>query len=722
MKKQWLIRPAAMLLSAAVLFGAAPATVFAANGPLETYTDNNGNTQYPAYIVFSDYEQNTSSVQILKNNYQVYAEGKSDSAVLNGAAYDKKTNTLTVNSLVNKTLCLETNAMGDDFTLNIVGNCELAQIIIHGDDHGGSLNITGSGTLTVNASKIYDTAIQLYAEDTEAVLTFSDKTNLNLYGKVNAAAISRTKCSDLYTAVRFGNGQSNETVSSERFSYDEPDQVSAVLIDDNFKKVTGYPVASSSDPDGIYAASLTWYTDENGVKTSEDLYDITKYLYSKKLDAYIQDSDFEVLSDLTAEEVQEKGYIIDTQNRFSSSDIVIESVSLYTDKNGKKYAVSGNNTVYDFNEETAEIYGRSYYVLKPNTSVQLSDLTPAVRTIVSDLYNYSINETDFTYEARVPTKISKMTLSTENYTYSAAAKKPKVTVTDINGDVVDASDYTVTYSNNIKAGTATATVTAKGDYTGTLSKNYTIAKKDISKFTVTLSTTAYQYTGTARKPAVTVKNGTTTLKSGTDYTVSYSNNIKAGTATVKMTGKGNYSGTITKTYTISPRKISSCKISGLKASYIYTGKNLSPSFTVTYGTNKLVKNTDYTVSYKNNKAIGTATVTIKGKGNYNGTVSKTFKILPKTVSLKSVVSEKSRLFKAAWAKDSSVSGYEVLYSVNKNFTGSKQKNISRGTTTSTFVTNLPSGKTYYVKVRAYKTVNGTKIYGSYSSVKSIKIK
>ena len=51
MKKQWLIRPAAMLLSVAVLFGAAPATVFAANGPLETYTDNNGNTQYPAYIL-----------------------------------------------------------------------------------------------------------------------------------------------------------------------------------------------------------------------------------------------------------------------------------------------------------------------------------------------------------------------------------------------------------------------------------------------------------------------------------------------------------------------------------------------------------------------------------------------------------------------------------------------------------------------------------------------
>ena len=154
MKKQRFIRSAAVLLSAAVIFGTAPTTVFAANGPLETYTDSSGNTQYPAYIVFSDYEQNTNGVQILKTNYNVYADGKSNSAALKGASYDKKSNTLTVNNLNNKTLCLETNAMGNDFTLNIVGKCELAQIIIHGDDHGGSLNIVGSGTLTVNASKV----------------------------------------------------------------------------------------------------------------------------------------------------------------------------------------------------------------------------------------------------------------------------------------------------------------------------------------------------------------------------------------------------------------------------------------------------------------------------------------------------------------------------------------------------------------------------------------
>lgn len=722
MKKQRFIRSAAVLLSAAVIFGTAPTTVFAANGPLETYTDSSGNTQYPAYIVFSDYEQNTNGVQILKTNYNVYADGKSNSAALKGASYDKKSNTLTVNNLNNKTLCLETNAMGNDFTLNIVGKCELAQIIIHGDDHGGSLNIVGSGTLTVNASKVYDTAVLLYTEDTNSVLEFSDKTNLNLYGKVNTAAVIRTRCSDLYTAIKLGNGQSNECVISQRFSYDYPEEVSAVLIDNDFKKVSGYKTTSTSDPDGIYAAALVWYTDEKGEKTGEDLYDIKKYIYSEKLGAYIQDESFEVLSDLTAEEVKNKGYTIDKDNEFTSADIIIESVYIYTDKNGKKYAVSGNNTVYDFNEDTAEIYGRNYYVLKSNTSTTLSELTPTIHTLLSDLYDYSINETDFIYKAKEQTKITNLTLGTQNYTYSAEAKKPKVTVYDSDGYVVDASNYSVTYSNNIQAGTATITVTAKGDYKGTLTKNYNIAKRDISPFSVTLSATSYQYTGAARKPSITVKNGTRTLKSGTDYTVSYSNNIKAGTATAKITGKGNYTGTITKTYTIRPRNISANTVSGLKTSYIYTGKSITPSPTMTYGTTKLVKNTDYTISYKNNKEIGTATITIKGKGNYSGTVTKTFKIFPKTVSLKSVVSQKSRIFKATWKKDSAVSGYEVLYSINKNFTSSKTKNVSRGTAVSALVTNLPSGKTYYVKVRAYKTVSGKKIYGSYSSVKPIKIK
>ena len=99
------------------------------------------------------------------------------------------------------------------------------------------------------------------------------------------------------------------------------------------------------------------------------------------------------------------------------------------------------------------------------------------------------------------------------------------------------------------------TITGKGDYTGSVTKTFTITAKSISGSTITLGTTSYIYDGTEKKPPVTVKDGSKTLTSGTDYTVSYSNNKNAGTATVTVTGKGNYKDTATKTFTISKKSI-----------------------------------------------------------------------------------------------------------------------------------------------------------------------
>ena len=327
---------------------------------------------------------------------------------------------------------------------------------------------------------------------------------------------------------------------------------------------------------------------------------------------------------------------------------------------------------------------------------------------------YIINPRDIsTFEA---------SLSETAYTYNGSAKKPAATVKIGQKTLKSGTDFTVTYKNNTKAGTATATITGKGNYTGTITKTFKISAKKVSSLTASLKTTSYTYTGNDLKPAVTVKDGSKTLVSGTDYTVTYKNSKNVGKATVTITGKGNYTGTITKTYTIAARKISTTKLSGVSASYKYTGKALTPAVTVKYGTKKLVKGTDYTVSYKSNKAIGTATVTIKGKGNYTGTTTKTFKIVPKTVTIKSVTSPKTKQLKATWKTDSTVTGYQIAYSTNKNFKSVKTATVTKKSTSSKTISSLTKGKTYYVKVRAYKTVNGKKVYGAYSSVKSVKIK
>lgn len=154
---------------------------------------------------------------------------------------------------------------------------------------------------------------------------------------------------------------------------------------------------------------------------------------------------------------------------------------------------------------------------------------------------------------------------------------------------------------------------------------------EITSSGITLSPTSYTYDGSAKQPAVTVKVGTKTLTRNTDYTVAYSNNMNAGTATVTVTAMGNYTGGGTKTFTISPKTITSAMIS-VSGSYTYTGKAITPSFTVKNGTTTLIGNTDYTSSLSNNVNAGSATLTIKGKGNYSGTATKTFSISRKALT------------------------------------------------------------------------------------------
>lgn len=145
------------------------------------------------------------------------------------------------------------------------------------------------------------------------------------------------------------------------------------------------------------------------------------------------------------------------------------------------------------------------------------------------------------------------------YTYDGNEKRPNVTKVQVGGKDVPASAYTVSYANNKAAGTATVRVSAKtsGDYTNQATKTFTInpmSVADDSNVTISLTQTSYTVDGTAKEPAVTVKakigGNWKTLAKGTDYTVKYSDNVKAGTAKVTVTGKGNFTGTVTKTFTI----------------------------------------------------------------------------------------------------------------------------------------------------------------------------
>ena len=246
-----------------------------------------------------------------------------------------------------------------------------------------------------------------------------------------------------------------------------------------------------------------------------------------------------------------------------------------------------------------------------------------------------------------------------------------------------------------------------------------LSRISISKASVTLSTSTYAYDGKAETPSVTVKVGGKTLKKDTDYTVSYSNNTKVGTAKVTITGKGNYTGSVSKTYSIK-NNFKKATISGI-SNKSYTGKNITQSITVKYNGKTLKNGTDYTVSYSSNKNIGTATVKIAGKGSYTGTITKTFKINPAKQEIQKLTA-KSKAFFVDWAQKGSATGYEIQYATNSKFTSAKKVTITNNKTDKTTISKLSGNKKYYVRVRSYTTVKGTKYYGAWSTSKSVTTK
>ena len=246
-----------------------------------------------------------------------------------------------------------------------------------------------------------------------------------------------------------------------------------------------------------------------------------------------------------------------------------------------------------------------------------------------------------------------------------------------------------------------------------------LSRISISKASVTLSTSTYAYDGKAKKPGVTVKLNGKTLKNGTDYTVSYSNNTKVGTAKVTITGKGNYTGSVSKTFKIK-NNFKKATVSGISTK-AFTGKNITQSITVKYNGKTLKNGTDYTFSYSNNKKVGKATVKITGKGKYCGVITKTFKINPAKQEIQKLTA-KSKAFFVDWAQKGSATGYEIQYATNSKFTRAKKVTITNNKTDKTTVSKLSGKKKYYVRVRSYTTVNGTKYYGAWSASKSVTTK
>lgn len=163
-------------------------------------------------------------------------------------------------------------------------------------------------------------------------------------------------------------------------------------------------------------------------------------------------------------------------------------------------------------------------------------------------------------------------------------------------------------------------------------------------------------------------------------------------------------------------KSNKAKIENIKDK-VYNGKVQTPNIKLTYNGTLLKKNIDYKLEYKNNKNTGKATITIKGIGNYSGTITKTFRIIPsKAVISKVTKTKKSITIK--WNKISTSTGYQVAF----RKMGPNKYKYYTVTATSKKFTKLKSKKYHQMKVRAYKVIDGKKYYGAWSIVKKVRTK
>jgi gliding motility-associated-like protein len=274
--------------------------------------------------------------------------------------------------------------------------------------------------------------------------------------------------------------------------------------------------------------------------------------------------------------------------------------------------------------------------------------------------------------------LSDLILGSKEEIFSGSGLKPSVTVKEGDITLEEGVDYEITYTDNINTGTATVTVTGKGNYSGTLSGTFAITVRSLGN--AEIEQVADQvFTGSALTPALTVKDGTLTLKEGTDFTAAYSNNINVGTAAVTVTGIGNYAGTLDGTFAITARSIGNAEIEQV-ADQVYTGSALTPALTVKDATVTLKEGTDFTAAYSNNVNVGTAAVTVTGIGNYAGTLDGTFAITASSIGnaaiekLADQVFTGSALTPALTVKDGTVTLKE-----GTDFTAAYSNNINVGT-------------------------------------------
>ena len=310
------------------------------------------------------------------------------------------------------------------------------------------------------------------------------------------------------------------------------------------------------------------------------------------------------------------------------------------------------------------------------------------------------------------------------YTYTGSAQNPGVRISDGDKLLSEGSDYKLTYTDNVNAGTASLTIDGIGDYTGTVKKAYVIRRAGIGKGVLSLSVSEVIYNGKAQTPSLSVKLGGKTLAADRDYTVTYSSNTNVGTAVVTVTGIGNYSGKLTGSFRIeeeTPAEVTGMKAIGNTDSTVnlsWNKVNNAEGYCI-YMYNKSAKKWQFYKKTANNslKVTGlndgesyafTARAYRMKNGKY--VLSKTYKNFKTSTCPKQVSFRITRIGKGTadvkWTRVKGATSYAVIYKPSMNDEWRKVCVVNNKTSSFTMSKGLKYGTKGYITVRAYRNYEG----------------
>lgn len=456
----------AIMVTLGMAAGISGADVYAGSGPNPHPTDS------MAYLCIGLGDGN------FKYLYNVNTD---EITTVEGAVYDKSTNTLTLNNYKTGGTIVA-NEMGDDLKINVEGTNNIQSIRVYGYGYGGSVELTGKGNLTINKNREEDNAVIIDGEESDSVFKLDKNTGLKAYGKSGNATVLLINSNVKKNGIVFeGNDDMNSKVKTNTVTYSASCQ--ANVLENQTLMFVCYP--NDDTVTGEYAAA----------KMLDSAYNEYYKLYS-----IVRDDELGVLAmealDEYGNEISMDGFTLADDGQTIKAYMVNSwryTLNQYTLNSNPEYKPGYGIMISDkyFN---GEYKGKYYYVYKlvekydrlfgvpvenqqeiPIENEKVMKLyTPAEGNEYQNYYYYDDIDTMGTENVNN----LNVSLSKKSYIYNGKVHTPTVKVTDKSGKKVASSEYKITYAKGRKnVGKYSVKVTFKGKYSGTVTRTYTIVPK-----------------------------------------------------------------------------------------------------------------------------------------------------------------------------------------------------------------------------------------------------